>query len=1227
MSQSSQFSHPASTLQAFALEPILTPSGLIDGVEETVDATSIEVPGYVDPTVERSESELDMNWEDDSGYPTDESSDFSDLNDASPDDTWTEGPWDDSELESVPFMDPPEPYTFESGVFVVGESGEIGIDYLFDGGGYQGELAIFSLDGMDDFEPGSEAFIQEAARRAASGSDLGHVIVTDRTEGARFSGTLGSSDSQDFNSGDYLGVQTFTMRPGDEFGIMLVPNGRVEQLVDNPGLEGNLRPLFSLATNNPEDGLQAGQIVDVTGDGNTFVFEDLRLDQGSDRDYNDIIFQVRGAVGNAELMENWIDPANDWRTEDLGTALVEYAQSYIVETLNPSFDAPVEDQPLIGIIDTGFNENNPDLDSSRIIRGRDWIDGDDNPLIKTGEGDEHGTFVAGIIGATRDNDMGIDGINDQAPLWLGRAVGSGQWANSLIEFVDAAIESEQPNAVVNLSFDLTQVDADGNITTRYELTPQERAAIEYARQNNVLIVTAAGNDGGVMSVLGQASQEFDNIITVGAAERLYSDLEVFKAYDRSDYSSYGYGLDIMAQGGTIDIPYVSLAEDGIGTMAGTSVATAKVTGAVSQVWAANPGLSYRQIIEILKNTATDLRSPNWDLETGAGLLNIVAAVSLAKSTSPEEYVPPAFLTPDTWTGEGLFTPGERAVADQFMGSYYNWVPYTIRTGDTLSGIAFNTMGNGSAPYYNFIAQKNGIPNPNVIPTGQSILVPVRVAAPSQFSVTGEFLTIWNNLGGSGGILRQPTSNRYQISGGVRQNFQGGAIITSSRGTFPLFGGIGEHYLNVEGGHQGRLGLPTSGEIGVGNGVIVQNFEKGRIVYGNGPTRTEMNQATPPIQPTPTPTPTPSTSITIGGFRISGNFYPVFQQYRNTLGNPTSGIISHPSGATYQLFQHGSIVSSRHGTFPLYGGIRKTYLDTDGGLNGWLGAPTSAEVGLGNGFIKQTFENGYIIWNGSRATAYQNGSGTPSISQPPSNVPVNNSGNINWKNTPIHVKIRDSYFYAGPIPVAYTLDHFKFRYEETRRQGYKSRNRFLYAHLYDSVAIRSAALYAAGSRNAAELLFHYLQNGGKDKKIDVRKAIEDSPWIKRVVDFEGSSSKLVEEAKKYVSSMYREGKIVMGFQGSGNPSSWEIASNSGTRDWYLALGQFDHSYSASFKWEHDGSQNPRSGVLTVKITLLIADLYNFDNKYYAEKMLHEAGLAQNFFTWGEMEVIKTIPMNV
>ncbi|NJK68919.1 MAG: S8 family serine peptidase [Microcoleus sp. SU_5_3] len=913
---------------------------------------------------------------------------------------------------------------------------------------YKGQLAIISLKGMEKFVPGSAEFIKEAAARAMSNSEKGYIVIDDLSEGARFSGNLPEGN---FNEGAYLGVKTFSMTPGDEFGIAIVPNDTFKFVYDYPNFGGDKRPLFSMVTANPNEAFHLGQIADVTGEGNTFAMEDLRFDLGTDKDYNDFTFQIRGATGKAPLMDTVVNPDKDWRQTDLGKAVIAYAKPYITpepetkpnlegevsgiiddlekEILNPSnsekeapkdsetkanndkdiagaiepvgtdpveekpatpadkteekvkdsanqsgdtpaeetageldtkptdattaptaeadtpadaaekspvektpitpaatevkdpanppvkspaetevaattptekvetkpevlpaetkqeteviktatteiaksetpkeslvgntvdsavkdsltggsiepqetaevkpdlsvqetsmpavsvnkgeelqaketvteteipdvsdvtlpkdsqpnsqiveettennstavtvptnpenanqsidlpvreseidfsvsaaliarlesmkqslndsrsaddpsqgsnsqdwidrlnkltekllanesatvsdktvalvekleetidrliqppiqptlpsietarFDFPVENQPTIGIIDTGFAGNNPDIDYSRITWGQDRVDGDTDPRIEPGQGNEHGTHVLGIIAATQNNGIGIEGINEQAPIWAGRAIGSGKWAESVVEYVDYLKASGKKNGVINLSLDLTQKNADGSVTTRYEFTPEERSAIEYARQHNVLLAVAAGNDGGVMSALGQSSQEFDNIITVGAAERVNDEIALSKAFDRSDYSSYGAGLDILADGGTVENPVLSTTGDGVGAMAGTSVATAKVTGAVSQVWAANPSLSYRQVIQIIKDTATDLKTPNWDGETGAGLLNMVAAVAWAEATMPKVYQPTAWVTPDTWSGQGKVTPDERAAKD------------------------------------------------------------------------------------------------------------------------------------------------------------------------------------------------------------------------------------------------------------------------------------------------------------------------------------------------------------------------------------------------------------------------------------------------------------------------------------------------------------------------------------------------------------------------------------
>jgi hypothetical protein len=799
--------------------------------------------------------------------------------------------WRNSEIGQQ-VLDYIAPVEFDSGVFTVGESGEVGIDFLYDGGKWKGELAVFSLEGLEEINPNSGAFIEEAASRALSNSELGHVIISDRTEGARFDGILGD-EGQDWNSGDYRGVKTFEMNPGDRFGMMLLPKHSVSKLADNPALGGLGAPLFSMSSLNPEDAYHFGQLADVTGDGNTFVMEDWRVDHhGSDTDYNDLIFQVRGATAKAVNLDEVINPEYDWRESDLGKGLLAYAKPYVtpetpelgeiipeevyeaisevraqealelaeleaeettpetadateepesedakslippslikelVETLKQDleesdrqgkevfgqsledidqivFDTetalneaeknldlvktnsdnfsssrdkfvdqkdvfsaelndverelndhrnkvdnvltdaknqleqegwtddikneyrniqnqsvnqlndiqnkyesvrsenleplntvigqydslanessqyyneqlsqynmvklntqslleasqykqqfiadawedwhddqqaelellpklfasenawdsqplPKSNPPIVGIIDTGFDPNALEIKPSRISVGQDWVQANQNALVQPAEGHQHGTQILEVI-----ND-----INDQSPLWLGRGVRSGDWAQSLIEFVDTVKDSEQSNAVINLSFDLTETRLDGTEVTRQELTSLERAALTYAQQNKVLIVASAGNEGTDLSALGQAAQQFDNLVVVGAADGW--ERAEYSSYNEIDYANYGKGVDLLAQG---------TAANGA---SGTSVAAAKVTGAASLMWSANPDLNYTQVIDLLRRSATDLATPGWDNETGAGLLNIAAAVYLAKETQPEAYKPQQF---------------------------------------------------------------------------------------------------------------------------------------------------------------------------------------------------------------------------------------------------------------------------------------------------------------------------------------------------------------------------------------------------------------------------------------------------------------------------------------------------------------------------------------------------------------------------------------------------------
>jgi hypothetical protein len=90
---------------------------------------------------------------------------------------------------------------FTSGYYTVGKTGKVSFDYLFDGGAYEGELAIFNLEGMGQYQIGSNDFVREAVRRSLSNSTLGYVVISDIDEAARFSGDL--KWDKNHNLGEY----------------------------------------------------------------------------------------------------------------------------------------------------------------------------------------------------------------------------------------------------------------------------------------------------------------------------------------------------------------------------------------------------------------------------------------------------------------------------------------------------------------------------------------------------------------------------------------------------------------------------------------------------------------------------------------------------------------------------------------------------------------------------------------------------------------------------------------------------------------------------------------------------------------------------------------------------------------------------------------------------------------------------------------------------------------
>ncbi len=253
----------------------------------------------------------------------------------------------------------------------------------------------------------------------------------------------------------------------------------------------------------------------------------------------------------------------------------------------------------------------------------------------------HGTHVAGIIAAERNNGKGMDGIADNVKIMMIRVVPNGDEHDKDISL---AIHYAVDNGarVVNMSFGKN-------------LSPDKRwvdEAVQYAESKGVLLVHAAGNDDAdVDSVDNFPNPNFldskssaSNWITVGASTEPSSDNNS-RNYAAS-FSNYGKKeVDVFAPGTRI---YSTLpGGNRYGNLDGTSMASPVVTGVAALIMEYFPNLTPQQVKYCIEKSAVSpvIKTKKADQETETlsfsdmsktgGILNAYGAIKLAAAISAD----------------------------------------------------------------------------------------------------------------------------------------------------------------------------------------------------------------------------------------------------------------------------------------------------------------------------------------------------------------------------------------------------------------------------------------------------------------------------------------------------------------------------------------------------------------------------------------------------------------
>ncbi|MCA9391739.1 S8 family serine peptidase [candidate division WWE3 bacterium] len=405
-------------------------------------------------------------------------------------------------------------------------------------------------------------------------------------------------------------------------------------------------------------------------------------------DLQDKFLQMQGVDGYASVDYNVVrsvqaytpftPPPNDYTT--LGTP-------WWLEALDMPTVWGVEqgdENVLVGVVDSTIRLSQEDL-AGKV----------DMQLADHGETDgDHGTHVAGIIGAATDNNKGVASIG--ANIHMIGATGCESDGTCRDDWVAAAIAGlvAQGVKVINLSV--------GSPTPSNLL----ENAVNFAWGSGVVVVAAAGNCGMVNPPDCPTANPtiypaaYDKVIAVGASNQ---------NGDLADFSEHGSWVDVAAPGvgiaSTVAHEYDTsgnqgpVADDSYVAWSGTSMASPMVASIAAMILSQDPTLTNTEVRALIEGNTTNIAGVNHGLVSLASVFGAMGVLLTPTDTptptpTPSDAVGGAWMKSDPLPAEVEENPAPAfALGDKFyvvkrygVGGWYaqagidgnltNWQPFT-----------------------------------------------------------------------------------------------------------------------------------------------------------------------------------------------------------------------------------------------------------------------------------------------------------------------------------------------------------------------------------------------------------------------------------------------------------------------------------------------------------------------------------------------------------------------
>jgi subtilisin family serine protease len=312
--------------------------------------------------------------------------------------------------------------------------------------------------------------------------------------------------------------------------------------------------------------------------------------------YNNVTSLEQSMAQSDEILSQYFDGSynlkdvQELKPQDQQQAFAKNVMSYVLENNIDSTLIAEQKKQIYEFAKYGYN---PDF-SSRTIVGDNYEDKSEryygNPDV-AGPDATHGTHVAGIVGAVRNNEMGMNGVAGNVRIMVVRAVPDGDErdkdvANAIRYAVDNGAH------IINMSF--------GKSYSPYK--EEVDNAIRYADKNGVLMVHAAGNSSeNTDEEENYPTDAYGDYFDTSDTAQLW--LSVGASSWKPDttfaggFSNFGdQTVDLFAPG--VDI-YSTIPDNKYKRNQGTSMAAPVVSGTAALLMSYFPDLSATQVRDII----------------------------------------------------------------------------------------------------------------------------------------------------------------------------------------------------------------------------------------------------------------------------------------------------------------------------------------------------------------------------------------------------------------------------------------------------------------------------------------------------------------------------------------------------------------------------------------------------------------------------------------------------